>query len=205
MSKGIDFTRLMCSFEDRNIVQALSCVTHENVMNLDPQGDCVLVYLCWVGPDDPDLLRHFIKLGASLSASKGFTPFQMAARENKPKLLRALLDYSDAANYMNLRTTHHYTSPIEFCCNGQDKIECAKILIDAGAKLPKQKHIGVVLDVVLQNFIETRRTTRSAAIMILGLKRCRSSVLGGGNGGDILRVIARCVWSTRGLVTKKVK
>lgn len=197
MNRVIDFESLIfCNHKEWSNV-AKSIITKDNIFDRDSHGDCVLVYLCWLGPDDPDLLYHFLHLAGEFPFNKigYFSPAQMAARENKPKLLRALLDVN--IEYINYTSSWHGATPFQYCyLTDQDTrgFECVRVLVDAGAKLPDPDGIGPILQI----FITKRIETRSAAIAILCLKCCRSSVLSGGNGGDVLRVIARCVWSTRG-------
>lgn len=189
----IDFMKLIRYFEDNNIEEALRIVTRENILSRDRSGDGVLVYLCRKGPDDPSLVRHFVGLGAETSAlGIGWSPLQIAANYHKPKLLRALLDVNikDVNVVTQFRSAQIlYFSPKQHC-------ECIRILVDAGSEIP------AYLNVFLHEFVTKRNETRTAAIMILGLKRCRSRVIGKSNGGDVLRLIARAVWSTRGLVRK---
>lgn len=72
-----------------------------------------------------------------------------------------------------------------------------RIAIDAGVidtdKIPPKVHAGVHL------FVWLRTRARYAALTVLGALRCRSRVIRKtANGNDVLRLVARCVWGSRG-------
>lgn len=177
------------------------------------QGHGVLTHVCEFGPDDPDLLRHFIEMGATLELDSSHIrggPIHSAAATNKPKMLRMLLDLGTPANLFSYRYTpldntfgfnsgelaNAFAFKLLICY--EESRMCAKILLDAGAQLSECKR-----DVPqwVHEYVSTRKKTRAASIAILGLLVCKSSVISC-VGRDILRVLARCVWSMRGLNTK---
>lgn len=188
------------------VEKALSIVTPENAPARDYNGSGFLYWFCEDGPDDAAAVRQLIQLGVSLeldSDGKRCNPLHIAAK-NKPNITRALLDLGTPANILTARNN----PPIYFTwgipSNNQASDTCAKILIDAGAKLGVEL---LVNDELFSNslfcswmkkFADARQKIRYTAIALLGV--CG---IGGqktyGNGKDAFRIIARCVWGLRGL------
>lgn len=196
---------------DRNIEEAKRLLA----LHPDPKGahrHGVLTHVCEFGPDDPDLLHHFIKLGATLELdSVGIRggPIHSATATNKPKILHTLLELGTPVNlgsyrYTPLDNAFGFKFGEEANANGytvgaiyKESRLCAKILLDAGAQPSECKRN---VPQWIYDYVSTREKTRASAIAVLGLLLCRSSVISGGKyiGRDVLCVVARCVWSLRG-------
>ena len=180
---------------DDNVDAAKSIVTPANAQARRARdGYGVVFYLCWYGPNDPGLLHHFVKLGATLELDSAFirdSPLHAAAFRGNYKQMRALLDLGVP---VDIFCSYNYT-PLYYSL-GYQKRKCTRLLLDAGAKLGCAKQ-----DLVpnwVYDFVTKREQTRTFSVIILGLLRCNSKVTGQ-NGKDILRIVARCLWGLRGL------
>lgn len=195
----LDFDAFEFFLESGDVDAAKRLITPANAQTRD-RGWGVLWHLCQYGPhDDPGLLYHFVKLGATLeldSAGKRTSPLHRAAYNGKPRLLRALLDLGTPVDILD----GFENTPLRFSLR-DILVECARLLLDAGAQLSLVKENGRVFITIPQqarDFVSAREHVRAASIAMLGLLRCGSRVLGSGNGIDVLRVVARCVWGARG-------
>lgn len=72
--------------------------------------------------------------------------------------------------------------------------DCAILLIDAGIK--PETRIPKVL-----SFIKSRKRSGEAAVIVLGMLKTKSKVLGN-NGNHVLTIISRCIWGNRGIPIK---
>lgn len=174
------------------IDEAIACITSSNANSRDSFGLGVVSNLCYYGPDQPEVLKHFLQLGATLeltNAGERSTPLHCATYGNQPRLLRALLDLGtpvdivDRSNFTSL----HNAFVINVCA-------CAKVLLDAGAK-PSKCFDKTPLWV--WDYLVKRDCKRATCCIVLGLQRFCSSNTIGGNGRDVLKMIARCIWATR--------
>lgn len=192
MNDIVDHEILRNCFTHRDVVGIKSLITTENVKKVDATGLGVVWFFLHHGPDDPEILKLLVDAGAPLynEYSSGFyTPLIKAAARRRNKCIRALLDMG---------------YPVDRLCTNQTALQLAiahdndegvKILLDAGASL---KNLTNVIPGWIKGFMNRHRQTRKNCRIILGLKRARSRSLGCNNGVDILRMIARCVWETRG-------
>ena len=138
-----------------------------------------------------------MELGATLeldSAGKRQSPLHWAAYWGKPRLLRALLDLGTPVDILYERGR----TPLLFALVSK-KVECARLLLDAGAQLRLvTENNYCTIPQWARDFASAREHARAASLAMLGLLRCGSRVVGRSNGIDVLRVVARCVWGTRG-------
>lgn len=168
-------------------VTVKNLITKENVTTVFG-GHCVLTYVCWYGPDDPDILLYCVGLGASVQRHVGNkAPIHFAAQSGKCKLVRTLIDLGVSVN----QETQTGSTVLDFTLLRSNR--CTELVLDAG---------GVQTSVVnlpqwAKNFINQRKQHRTNALILIGLKQCRSKTIGF-NGKDVMRVIARCIWSMRG-------
>lgn len=205
----MDFDEFIDCLSRGEVAKAAKMVTTRNVNCRSHLNFGVVLLLCRFGPDDPELLRHFAYLGASLEMVKrSSTSLHWATTHNKPKLVRALLDLG-----ANVNTRNSWgLSALQWC--RQDDQTCSILLLDAGAEIPFCPAMHKY-----QCFMTTREKARSASIAILCLhrlfsksmttrKKARSASVAilhrrhqqlFSKTKDVLRVVARCVWSTRGL------
>lgn len=174
-------------------------VTRENGHLRDEDGCGVIWhYMYHSNVDDTDLLHHFVRCGATLDAPRlclCYSPLQQSVAFKKPKIMHELL------------FSLHY--PVNCCHGGQTALKVAlenkdvasaKILLDAGATFGSSQIESGRSTVVsgLKRFVLNREQSRATSLIIIGLNVVRSSIVGIGNGRDVLRMIGRCVWSTRG-------
>lgn len=189
------FHQLIQHFRWKTIDDVKQLVTSENVMFRDYMGDGVLSYICmYYKVDDGDVIRYFVQQGATLeldSHKRRWSPLHKAACRGRGKMTRALIDLGIP---VDIHTEYNQT-PLMRTYFYDSNFESAKVLIDAGANLSvfNDELAGWV-----KEFVATREQTRAAAVIVLALQRCRSAVVGCGNGRDVLKMVARCVWSTRG-------
>lgn len=156
-------------------------------------GYGIVDYIChWTKNNDGcNLLRHV--LGATFDVEKccGYH----AIVEKSDRNLEELLNFGHPIEGTFL-TIDNTISLLEIAIIvGQTY--CARLLIDRGAQL-KNVNTNYHFEWAVF-FVSSREKTRGGALAILGLLLCRSrSIVSSGNGKDVLRMISRCVWSTRG-------
>lgn len=193
----MDFHALRNLLDDNNVEALKQLVTTTNTNEKDEDNEGIIMRLCRCFEyDDPDLLHLFIARGASLDAYGFYSPLHIATHNDKPMLVRALLD----VGLFVLLNTHDYDkdTPLDCALRLQQSKRCARELVDAGAK-PNNCTKLFLASEWLQTFIAKRENARTAAIIFLGLLRCNSGVLRSSkNGRDVLLIVARCIWSKRG-------
>lgn len=194
MEGFFDFDEVLEHFHNNDIDAIKQMIVAENV-NFHDDGDNILTFMCMFGPDDVALFRHFVALGAQPQQDEmGSLTLLAAATNGKPRILRELLDTDENASGFT-RMPELLTCLLDSrCFIVDDNVipfnECDRIMVDAGAQPDAKTPLW------LREFATYREAARSASIVILGLlQRCGSL---SGNGKDVLRIIARCVWSTRG-------
>lgn len=166
----------------------------------DEDDDGVIWYVCAYAPDVDEsvqLIHKLVALGAALEIKPKTSfysrrnPIHVVCWKEKPKLLHTLIELGSP---IELRCGNGWTA-LHHAISVQS-VECVKILLDAGAQL----------SLCVSNFVPTWVTTlaekrtriRNVSIVLLGMIKISSTSLCG-NGRDVLRMIARCVWSMRAL------
>lgn len=203
MEGVLNFDMLYMLIQSGNLAEAKLLVTPSNVQSRDGHKRGVLSHLCEIGEipkdDELELLRHYMEQGATFELDNGHSVIHKAAFQRKPWLLRKLLDYGFPIHH-----TDYYKRPVLRYIfmwyprddpTGKCKI-CIRILLDAGATIPPETDWPPPPWV--PNFVAGRDCARTSAIIVLGVMRCRSKVLGPCNGIDVLRIVARCIWASRG-------
>lgn len=192
----LDFDAFGVLLQKGNINAAKNFVTPENAKARE-NGYGVLWHVCFFGDtDDPSLLYHFVNLGSTLeldSAGKRSSPLHHTAGLGNRRQLRALLDLGIPVNIINNKDT-----PLCWSLTN-NQVKCTRLLLDAGAqlKLAKENEFNTIPQWV-HEFVTKREETRISSVIILGLLLCKSKVTGQ-NGKDVLKIMARCTWSLRGL------
>lgn len=199
----MDFVTLMDSLEAKdNGEKAKKLVTTSNAAARNAMGYGIITFLCAYGPDDPELLRHFFELGATLELDnngKRGSPLHYAVHRNKPNLVRTLLQMGVPINI----TDGYGMIPFSYafrngCTDTPGNGLCAKILADTGLVSVVEGNTMVMGfgKKWSEGFMEARDRARTVSVIILGLIKSGNNIFG--NGKDVLRVIARCTWSSRG-------
>lgn len=176
-------------------------VTPENVLSRDEANeDGVIAHISGGCENDHEidgiLILMFLARGASLeldvSKIHHYTPLHFAAWYGKSSVIKLLLDVGVPRDILDAKK---HTALYWASCKANN--ECCNVLVDAGAQLmTKHRHHSVMYN---SDFLRSRECARVASCVILALKRCKSNVLrNSGNGNNVLLVIARCVWQTRG-------
>lgn len=195
-------------YSSRNIIwakftinDARSMFTPKNVNIRDKNGLTALRWFLTLGPDDVEILRYFVGIGASLEPEdeESFLHCVSSFRD-KHRLANELINMGISPNIKHGGTDSNHT-PL-FCAIFNDKRKTIKLLLDRGAKFDEVlKHaLKLKISPWLEEFLKNRENIRSNSLVILGLKTANSTVLGD-NGKDVLQIIARCVWGMRGDVT----
>lgn len=172
----------------------------------DLHGHGFVFNICRYGnrSTDVNLLRHALRLECPALTTCGgcdYSPLHWAT--DNPDMIRILLDYGVP---VDLVCGMMMITPLASSLSKGDW-PSARMLIDAGADLakaipsdmPPKKRIVEHLKL----FVATREKTRMGCIAVLGLLRANAATLGRNNGKDILRMIARCLWATRGIKLKE--
>ena len=155
-----------------------SLITSQNV-NEEINNWSISEMLCLHGPDDPYLLKHCLDLGASFIRRYN-AMINHAFNANKDNVLRFIIN--QAGDKIGLRydlegvipTMHVFLYHMGVPVKGdpKDQTNCIK------------------------EMIHRKNTFRSVSIVLLGLRKVSSKVIGE-NNNDVLRMIARCFWGLK--------
>lgn len=157
------------------------------------QRHMLLDFVCIHGHDDDaaSLIRYMYEMDP-----KATNALYNCAARNKHKMIRELLDVGENVNKPRLanRQTALWHA-LKWKSN-----ECARVLVDAGARIPSNDEAQFIWECVdvpqwVWDFKKTRNATHAGCIIVLGLNRCCRRR---DTNKDVLRIIARCVWATRG-------
>lgn len=190
----IQYTLFCLYLVQRNIEMAKSMVTKKNVAHLrESDGYGVVWCVCVHGPDDPSLLLYFLQLGAVMQTNTPNTCLHITTQQHKYKLMRAIIDAGFPINTPDVNGITALSEAIIYCNRFG-----AKMLMDAGATLQKiQNSWAKIQKSWAVQWLKARATTRDACIVILGLVKCKSTIITN-NGRNVLWLIARCLWQKRG-------
>lgn len=192
--------------------EAKQLLTVENVNSTDRFGNGVVAYICGTAKKNEvasvALLRYCRELGASPVLCHDTTPLHMACMHGCPLVVRELLAWRqldidaitinvlkfetplDIALAKPKRIPHWEGKPIDEELL-RTRTECAKLLLDAGASFAPNSVPRWV-----NAFVADKENCRAACITLLGLLRCGSPYLK--YNGNVMPLIARCVWTMRG-------
>lgn len=202
---GFDFNTFIFFLQENRVDEIKSLITPLNAKAQTPTCEGITTQLCRYGADEPELLRHFIMCGAPMEPDDTMMGLlHICALHAKPLLLREIINIRGGASIDDLESKDRFGRDVYDLAllffNDEDKpfeerVACIKELIEVNGKVPpKWKSCKWV-----NEFAAARVATRSAAIAILGLIRCSSATLQRTqNGKDVLILIARCIWGTRG-------
>lgn len=199
MILSLDFRAFCSCLKIGDIAGAKSLVTNENIHARDEDGDGVVACCCWFGPDEPELLHVLVEMGATLKEKNAM---HYAASKGKPNLLRVLLLNGTNVDILNGIGQTPLNRAVE-----NRNVECVHMLLDAGANVKLTKNMFSYDGKIwmwISRIQRAREKARIASIVIVGLSRCGCGVLGL-CGRDVLRIVARCVWSTRANTDEWIK
>lgn len=188
------FGSLWNLFYTNDVALIKSSINHENVNHSDEEymRGSVLWHLCYFGPDDPELLRYFVGLGVHIPIDT----IHAAAKYDRPKLVRELINLGSDVNALE---THSSQTPLEKALVYRAS-DTPRVLLDAGAQW--KEFLARNSDTNWSAWLAAREQFRTCSLAVLGLQRCGSRVIGCRNGVDVLRIVARCIWSLRGIGEK---
>lgn len=171
----------------------------QNVNIVTDDGFGLVDYICRnTNNDGVPLLCRVLKLGATFDVKRCCGYY---AVENKSdRNLKALLDFGHPVEGTFVGTGATMSlleKALLRCVDGPTA--CLVLLIERGAEL---RNVNCANLFWAKELVAAREKIREAALAILGLLMCRSRVLGI-NRKDVLRMIARCVWSTRAVFFSK--
>lgn len=162
---------------------------------IDANSIFLLTQICRENVINYDLLHHALSLIDVPRVCKrvGLSrQLQAVCKTNaNAKCVRLFIDHGYPVDTINA-----YGETPLFCALYNSAYACAVVLLDAGAKPGMRNVKGTQIPKWAHRFVAARINARAAAIAVLCLTRVGSRVVGN-NGRDVLRIIARCVWSTR--------
>lgn len=195
MSNGFDLIEYL---RKRDIDGVKQLITHENVNDNWYHKENAIWIVCLYGCDreDASLLRYFLEKYPHASTRR---LLHLAAYNDKPNMIRELIQLGVNIDERNCAG---HTALHSAVCPRHRSQQCARLLLDAGAAYDPHSSFcdycrpdTLHFPNWLTEFVETRNATRKAATVVLGLYRCCRRR---GTNKDVLRIVARCVWSTRG-------
>lgn len=173
-------------------------VTKETVLSRDAHSNGVLSYVCVGATEQIAFVQHCVQLGGTATLeldSNGIrmSPLHHAAMSGHLRIIRFLLDLGIPVDI----TDHGARTPLS-CAIQMGNLSVCRLLVDAGARTDKLApwQIYPISD---WRFPQQREYARKASIVTLAILRCGGKT--GGNGKNILTIIARCVWESRAMQT----
>lgn len=167
----------------RDIDGVKRLITRENVESEWYCGKNAIWVVCTFTRDDDASLAHY--LGTTYPGSPFSGILRALAYYGRTKMIRELLDLGVVDEKPTLESPY---AAVDIAVIWM-KYESAFVLLDAGAKCGVNPPKWVI------DFIDVRNAAREAAMVVLGLQRCGTLFV---VSRDALRIVARCVWSTRG-------
>lgn len=154
----------------------------------------VLWKVCRI-PNVAQLFCHLMEVGVPLvEYVDGWTIAHICVYFNRTQLLSMVLN--EMPRFLNALSTKNNETPLDIAYR-RDDLLCVRILIDRGA-IAKRTIILPYHRKWLEQSLVIREKHRDVAVVVLGLRRCGSTV----NNNDVLRIVARCVWSQRWFIEK---
>lgn len=181
---------------NRDLIALDSCITIEGVNNFEPYDYGLwtpLQYACRCGFTEGVCLLLQRGANPDLCTKEGQCALHVAALNYRGlECVRALLDAGASVDGVReLRST-----PI-VCAVGSANDRAALLLLDHGAKItPLVPAFGYVPG-FLSSAARGREKCRRTALVLLGIRRMHKSALLSINALDVIRVIAKHVWSSR--------
>jgi ankyrin repeat protein len=178
-----------------NLQQMRVALTVENVNDVDDNGWTALHYAVYHRAS-ADSITYCIDTGANVNARNRheYTPLHYASFFGDVIVVCTLLD---AGAIIDAPTIDGWT-PLH-CSIQRNHVAVARLLVDRGARLS-----NVILNVKvpaipdwLTTFIESRSNCRTAAIIIVGIRKFHRKNVPGNNDVNVLRLIGKHIWSTR--------
>lgn len=168
-------------------------VTSNPLIVRNEDGEPIANIVCeYMRDDDPELLLFFVALGVRFGKAQrgsGVTPMHILTKY-KPRSLRALIDLG----FTFVVADGGGQTPLEWACVYR-AVSCVWELLDAGARFDQTDFLRVPPNWAFD--METKRDdVRKKAIICLGLPRVSKQQTRNGIK-DVVRIIARCVWSAR--------
>jgi hypothetical protein len=190
--------RVMNQFEaarDGDLQQLRVALTVENVNGERYGGGQTALQLA-VRHGHEECAKFCIEMGANVNArtNGGWTPLHFASCQRHANLVCVLLD---AGAVVDVTTSAGFT-PL-YCATRFKRVNVMQLLVDRGAKASNVKldeDVPSIPDWVT-TFIQSRSNCRYAAITIIGIHRYRRTTVTGNNDINVLRLIAKHIWSTR--------
>jgi hypothetical protein len=194
--------RVMNQFEAAQVgvlQQLRVALTVGNVNDVDANGLTALHYAAWYGHDD--CVKFCIEMGANVNArvnvrnNDGWTPLHVASLKGRVNVVRMLLD----AGALVDATNKHGVTPLDRAVR-YECVNVMQLLVDRGAKVSNVKLAAVRVLAIpdwVTTFIESRSKCRYASITIIGIHKYHRTTVTGNNDINVLRLIAKHIWSTR--------
>ena len=144
--------------------------------------------------DSAVLVCHLLDCGADINAHDrdGWSALHSAAWTRNLNCLRVLLRRGASMEPKDLNGL----TPLAMTLDRGYR-ECATLLLDWGAQLSL---VGVDVEVPewARTYVGGRERARMAAVVLLGSRRKHRSPVLASNAMDVIRLIAKVLWSTRG-------
>jgi ankyrin repeat protein len=166
--------------------------------NVNDAGDDGYTALHWAARNMHDkCVKYCIEMGANVNArtNSGNTPLHHASWQGQVDIVRVLLD---AGAFVDVTDVKDQRTPLYFVIR-DNHVEAAQLLIDRGGRVSNvrlDKYLPSIPDWVT-TFIESRSKCRCASITIIGIHRYHRTIMTGNNDINVLRLIAKHIWSAR--------
>jgi hypothetical protein len=187
------------SARDGDLQQLRVALTVDNINNVDAygvSGGCWTVLHYAAENGSVDCVKFCIEMGANVNArtNGGWAPLHLASLRGDVNVFGVLLDAGamvDEADNFGQTPLH---DAIQY-----ERVNVTQLLMDQGAKLSNvtlDEELPAIPDWVT-TFVESRSNCRTVSIAIIGMHKYRRTTVTGNNDVNMIRLIAKHIWSTR--------
>jgi hypothetical protein len=171
-------------------------ITPENVLTVNPKGLTALQGAACNNTDDPAIVNYIIDCGGARILPFDVYPIPQAMMhaigQNNPKCLQVLATLHKKITY---DPSHLYA--LFNCCIVKNRRKCARILVEHGTYGSSIYYIrGSKNSDWLFSYIRNRTTCGQNAIILMGIRKKRQSILNT-QPTDVIKLIGQTLWNMR--------
>lgn len=126
------------------------------------------------------------KAKISTPEDRGYTLLHTASNLYRPDFVKLFIEYKADVNF---RSEFRHV-PLQLAMIGEDRLDCVKVLLDAGAKLHHLGNFGIPLQYKV--LIEERQRTKHSIRIFVGVLKKRLKV-----GRDMANLMGGMAWERR--------
>jgi len=193
---------MMRLFKERDLVRLKETLHKDNINCLfGIDGDSLLHMLCKAKYHNFEILNWMIGLGANVNARnrKDETPLHITALTGDYEKMEILIKAGAKTDCKD----DDGLIPLQYCTMPDTSKECIQLLVRYNPVLNNselnKEQVGRPEPILkwIEEAMAARHYARTAAIILIGLKRFNKSLILKSNNMDVIRMIARLIWKSR--------